>query len=134
MQLTAETAFTYVDPNEWFDFWHTHPDWDGKGNSKPENRLRAIELTYSLLKKAVELTNHRVNDCQCWAVIEEDSAQNSVYIHTPNPNFSNFPFEFEGVEWGATNESMEKIIDSSSYEIGLLVDSNEKTYFIRKKA
>ena len=57
-----------------------------------------------------------------------------MYIHTPNPNFSNFSFEFEGVEWGATNESMEKIIDSSSYEIGLLVDSNEKTYFIRKKA
>ena len=134
MEEKAEVAFSNIDVNEWFDYWHTHPDWDGKGNSKPENRVRANQLTYSLLIKAEEMTKHRENEIQCWALIKNNTMDNSVYIHTENPNGTKFPFDYENVEWDVKNIEIEKIIDMKVYQIGLFEGDHENTYFIRKKA
>jgi len=134
MQKHADEAFSSIDPDDWFDYWHTHPDWDGKGNSKPENRIRANELTYSLLQKAEELTKHRNNNVQCWAIITEDTMDNSVFIHTKNPNGTEFPFTYEDVKWDISNQDIEQTIDSSNYQIGLYSGEHGNTYYIRKKA
>ncbi len=134
MQENANEVFSSIDPDDWFDYWHTHPDCDGKGNSKPENRIRANELTYALLQNAEKITEHRKNTIQCWAIITEDSMNNSVYIHTKNPNGTEFPFTYKDVKWNINNQEIEQIIDSSNHQIGLYVGEHENTYYIRKKA
>ena len=134
MEIKCRMAFENLDPNEWFDLWHTHPDWDGKGNTKPENRIRSDELTYKMLLLAEEITNHRGENIQCFAILTTDSMYNSIYIHSENPNSSEFPFKYDGVLWGYSNLSIDNIVNLSTHEIGLIRTEDEETIFIRRRA
>lgn len=133
MQKHADHTFSNIDPDDWFDYWHTHPDRDGKGNAKPENRVRASELTYTLLQRAEEITRHRQNEIQCWAIITNDTMDNSVYIHTKNPNGTPFPFTYDSIEWDIKNPDIERLIDLSKHQIGLYSGEHENVYYIRIK-
>ncbi|WP_444918326.1 hypothetical protein [Microbulbifer sp. JMSA003] len=133
MEARCREAFKKLDPNEWFDLWHTHPDWDGKGSSRPENRPRCDELTYRMLKLAESITEHRGNDVQCFALVKEDTMENSIYIHSDNPNGSEFPFQYEGVIWGYSKSRLGQVVDPESHEVGLFEGDTERTLFIRKK-
>ena len=135
MEKLLNEALTRIDPNDWFDLWHTHPDWDGKGNSKPENRHRAAELTFLFLTKAEALTKHRKGEVQCFAIVKEDTMNNSIYIHSENPNSSEFPFKYEGVTWDVENDELERIVNLNTHQIGVFKsEENQASYFIRKRA
>ncbi|MBF7073581.1 hypothetical protein ISG33_09265 [Glaciecola sp. MH2013] len=134
MEAKCRDSFERLDTNEWFDLWHTHPDWDGKGNARPENRQRCDELTYDMLMLAESITAHRGNEVQCFALVKEDTMDNSVYIHSENPNDSEFPFQYDGVVWGYSSVRLEKIVDLKYHEVGLFDGQDEKTLFIRKNA
>ena len=75
-----------------FDFWHLHVDFDGEGNKDWKTREKFMEE----LLKAFEYLKTKLADYphpfQLWiGVDEEDSSQDGVYIHTPNPNSDYFP-------------------------------------------
>ncbi|GGK89669.1 hypothetical protein ACD591_08045 [Rufibacter glacialis] len=80
----------------WFDFGHTHYDWEGLGiNSwkkrKPHldtlfrnfdlypNRLKLIEKPFQLF---IQLYDY-------------DSSDDAIFIHTENPNQDNFPYKID---------------------------------------
>lgn len=134
MEKRCREAFGKLDTNEWFDLWHTHPDWDGKGNTRPENRQRCDELTYEMLKLAESITQHRGSEVQCFALVKEDAMDNSIYIHSENPNGSEFPFQYEGVVWGHSATRLGQVVDLTTHEIGIFKGENENTLFIRKNA
>ena len=81
-------------PKSWFDLWHTHVDRDGKGNKHWKTRkvyLDQILGTFDQLKQKLRTYPH---DFQLWIMIDEnDSGQDSVYIHTKNPNTDNCPIK-----------------------------------------
>lgn len=87
-----------LDFNEWFDFWHTHNDWDGKGNESWEKRQEHLTNLFKLFEVLItELKKKKLNhefQIFCY-ILPEDSAQDGVYIHTKNPNHDNFPSYFE---------------------------------------
>ncbi len=86
---------------EWFDLWHTHSDWNGAGNRDPESRRVCLRALFSLWADAELLAEPLSCSWQSWLVIDpEDSGQDAVYLHTPNPNRDNFPYAFDGVAWG----------------------------------
>lgn len=128
MEKKGWDALGNLDPDEWFDLWHTHLDWDGKGNTRPENRNRCIELVYKMLEKAEELTKHRGREVQCFAILHPNTMDNAVYIHSENPNGSVFPFQFESVRWGYRSLEIERIVDMGTYEVGEL----ESTVYVRR--
>ena len=129
----VDVVFSNIDVDDWFDLWHTHIDRSGRGNSRLENRKRVNELTYEFLRKAEELTQHRNNDIQCWAIVCSDTMDNSVYIHTKNPNESEFPFAYEDIEWDSNNKELELIVDKSLFQIGEYTGEHEIFFFIRKR-
>ena len=45
----AKKCIDSLDFSTWFDFWHTHPDWNSKGNKLPELRRAVAQMTYDLL-------------------------------------------------------------------------------------
>lgn len=57
MSARASQNLSCLDPEDWFDYWHCHIDWQGKGDKRPENRQSAIELGYEVLKMACEFTS-----------------------------------------------------------------------------
>jgi hypothetical protein len=75
-----------------FDFWHIHVDFDGDGNKDWETRKKFMDEQL----KAFDYLKTKLLDYphpfQLWiGVDEDDSAQDGVYIHTPNPNNDYFP-------------------------------------------
>jgi hypothetical protein len=75
-----------------FDFWHIHVDFRGDGNKDWTTRKKFMDEQL----KAFEYLKTRLADYprpfQLWVgVDEDDSSQDGVYIHTPNPNSDYFP-------------------------------------------
>lgn len=133
MVRKLDDELSCLDPKDWFDLWHVHPDWYGKGNARPESKLRADELTYEYLKKFESLIFSERNDVQCWGVFAGDKADNAIYIHSENPNGTEYPFTYNHVCWGKTNEAIQHVIDDATHQVGFYEFSPElDLYFVRK--
>lgn len=114
----------------WFDYWHLHPDWKFKAN---RFRLLVAALTYRLLQKVEELIENRKELIQTWAFLHENTGNTAIYLHSPNPNSSPFPYDFEGVDWGISEPEEIYGVIKPTHEIGLMVFNNEYIYVIRKR-
>jgi hypothetical protein len=78
--------------DSYFDFWHLHVDFDGDGNKDWKTRKKFMDeqlKAFEYLKTKLATYPHPF---QLWiGVDEDDSSQDGVYIHTPNPNSDYFP-------------------------------------------
>lgn len=120
-----------LDMTSWFDFWHEHPDFKVRANrAKP----MVATLTYSLLKKTESLASTRAQPIQIWATLCENTGDNAIYVHSPNPNGTPFPYVFDGVEWGAKEPPEAVGLVDEAHELGKGVFENEIVYFIRQRA
>ena len=76
----------------YFDFWHLHVDFDGDGNKNWKTRKKFLDeqlKAFDYLKTKLVDYPHKF---QLWiGVDEEDSSQDGVYLHSPNPNNEYFP-------------------------------------------
>jgi hypothetical protein len=84
----------------WWDLWHYHPDWSGFGNLSWRFRreyLRAIGLVFG---KILDARDRFQTPFQAFISLNGvDAGQDAVYLHTPNPNGTAFPY-VPTVEWG----------------------------------
>lgn len=119
------------DMASWFDFWHEHPDFKVKANRA---KTMVATLTCSLLKKAESLASKRTQPIQIWATLCENTGDNAIYIHSPNPNGTPFPYAFDGVEWGVKQPPEAVGLVDEAHEFGKRVSENEVIYFIRQRA
>ena len=135
MRGYAVNSFSDLDPSEWFDYWHCHIDWQGKGDKQPENREASISLGYEILNIAEEFKKNVSGPIQSWWYIHEQSYEDAVYLHSPNDNGSPFPYEFEGVNWGQNdNELLSKLVDPARFKIGAMVNEYGTTYVVTPNA
>ncbi|GAB6197436.1 hypothetical protein PAGU2595_027660 [Lysobacter xanthus] len=89
-----------LDPASWFDLWHTHLDWYGRGNSCSENRLMVNAAAVRVLQYLERRLAARTEPVQVWADLSQDTANTGIYAHSENPNGSPFPVSFPNVVWG----------------------------------
>lgn len=123
------------DFSSWFDFWHTHPDWKGKGNKNSETKIWITNITYELLKFTEELTESESNRLQVWATICENTGTNAIYVHSKNPNETPFPFDFFNTVWDVKLSPEDGIkIDYTKHQVGMMKYEDEVVYYIRKKS
>lgn len=119
-----------LDMESWFDWWHMHPDWKGKGDRCPDNRKVSVEVVYRLLQEAEKLRNKASKPIQCWALIASSAYDDAVYMHSENPHGTP-PYDFSGVEWDSVgNEMLSEVVDSSTHRIGKLQNESEALFFI----
>ncbi len=131
----AKASIEACEFTSWFDFWHTHPDWKGKGNKDCEAWAWVTNITYELLGYTEQLAFGEGDRLQVWATICEDSGNNAIYLHSDNPNNTPFPYDFAGVEWGLVLKPEGKLnIDYLQHEVGKKKYGDETVYFIRKIA
>lgn len=129
----ARSAIDSVQSSEWFDFWHTHLDWKSKGNRYPESRANVARLTYELLLYAESKLTQRTKPIQVFAQTHQDTGNNAVYIHSENPNGTEFPYKFEDFEWQIEAPSeLAGVVDLSIHEIGFAQYNDAHVYAIRK--
>lgn len=122
-------------PDDWFEFWHTHLDWDGAGNASPEARRPYLKALFDLLQRLQQRLPSFPKPCQIWLFIDEsDSGQDAVYLHSPNPNRDNFPLDFGFVDFSAECPAwIIEFVPADRYRVGRDVREGEVVYFIVPK-
>ncbi len=122
-------------PDDWYDLWHTHFDWYGRGNKKAKARAEHIKALFTAFEKLLNQTKTYQKPYQAFlSFCDTDSSQDAIYFHTPNPNKNNFPYTFEGVEWGVTVPSFLSPFMKDNYEIGQQIFQDKKWYTVRTKS
>lgn len=135
MRDRALRSLSNLDTTGWFDYWHCHIDWQAKGDKEPENRERAIELGYEVLKMAGEIASKVKGPIQYWWFIHESSGEDAVYLHTPNNNGSPFPCDFEGISWGEHGHpKLVQIVDHAKYKVGVIRNEHGVTCVVAPHA
>ncbi|MBC5993964.1 hypothetical protein [Pontibacter cellulosilyticus] len=121
----------------WFDLYHLHVDDLGLGNRSWKARKQHLDTLFELAEcvKGKLLDYHK--NYQFWIEVDEnDSREDAIYIHTPNPNEDNFPItlEFdEGIE--VKNLLLLNYLQEKDYLMGMkkLINAEGRactTYFL----
>ena len=119
----------------WFDYWHTHVDWYGRGNARPENRLDVATSTIRLLRYLEGRAQSRHEPLQAWATLCTNTMDNAIYAHSPNANGTPYPNDFHGVQWDApVPQWVSTAATDSTHEIGTVSYDGDVVYLVRKRA
>ncbi|MEG0194667.1 MAG: hypothetical protein RR831_06210 [Stenotrophomonas sp.] len=92
----ADAILDRVLESEWFDYWHTHLDWKGRGNRHQSDRAEVAAALLRLLQRVVSTGR---NDVQCWVTLAPDTGDSALYLHSHNPQGTPWPHPFEGMRW-----------------------------------
>lgn len=119
----------------WFDVWHTHLDFCGRGENSLKMRREHITAHMSLYEELLEKLETFEKPFQSWVLIEiEDAGADAVYIHTPNPNEDNFPLkEFETKSVESLPNYLTGLVDFNKFEIGLYCSNEGRGYVIQNR-
>lgn len=79
---------------KWCNRYHTHFDLDGKGKDGRVHRIRHLNAHLRALRRArLELQSSEL-PYQLFAYIDLNASENdAVYVHTPNPDGTDFPID-----------------------------------------
>lgn len=82
--------------DSWFDLYHLHVDNKGLGNRSWKARKQHLETLFELADEIQIKLNQFPKEFQFWIQVdEENSYGDAIYIHTENPNNSNFPIKLD---------------------------------------
>jgi hypothetical protein len=126
-------AIDRLDPSSWFDYWHTHVDWKGRGNRRVENRLAVYSRALDLLRYLDGRLSSRNEPIQTWATFCPNTMDTAVWAHSPNPNGSEFPRDFAEVDWVAVVPEEIATLVAEPYQVGAAHYSGEVVYLVRRR-
>jgi hypothetical protein len=135
LQRRAEEFCLDLGPNAWYDHWHTHFDWHGRGNKKGKARSQHTRALFIAFENVLNQTTTYQKQYQTWLLFNaSDSSQDAICFHTPNPNAQNFPYRFEGFRWGVSAPGFLRPYFKETYEIGMTEFEGKDWYAVRLKA
>ncbi len=84
-----------LDRKKWCDLWHVHFDWKSFGNLGPIHRRKHLAAVCQAFRRAqVELALQPTPFQVFLCVYKKDCGSDAVYVHTQNPNGTEFPISF----------------------------------------
>jgi hypothetical protein len=125
-----------MDKKQWCDLHHDHFDWDGKGNAGKVHRLKHLNALFRALRRArIELESYG-RPYQLFAYVDlKNSANDALYVHTPNPNGSEFPNPIESVSvLVQAPPILCARVDSRQYEVRRYSGKSGSIYYVIPKA
>ncbi len=84
-----------------WDLWHYHADWSGFGNLGWRYRreyIRALGVVYGSIAAARE--RFQVPFQAFITLHAADAGSDAVYLHSPSPGGTPFPFRPKDIDWG----------------------------------
>lgn len=121
--LDKATWLDFGNPDTWFDNWHLHFDWRGYGNDSFKRRKPHLDKLFRHFELLVDKTKGLKNDFQLYSILlDYDSYSDALFLHTPNPNNSQFPFKISDLQptTTLTNKQLDGYINN--------LDGYEKLY------
>lgn len=91
------------DINTWPENWHFHFDWRGYGNNSFKRRKPHLDRLFKHFQFLSKETKSLKSKFQLYAVILDfHSSSDALFLHTPNPYSSQFPFKVEDLSKSTT--------------------------------
>ena len=121
--------------SSWYDLWHTHPDFYGWSLRSGRARRAHLEVLFSAFRRVLEEIAELQEPAQVFVTVNtKDTPGNALYVRTPNPNASNFPFEFPAYSWSKTIPPMlEPFVDPALFEVGWTKFEGDCCYVVAPK-
>lgn len=129
LERWAANFFLPVDDN-WYNLWHVHPDWYGRGNASAKARRQHLKALFPAFERGLKQAKDSDLPFQIFvAICVENASRDALFFHTPNPNAENFPHRFEGCQWQVNPPGfLKEFVDSGVHEIGM-VPFDGKTWY-----
>lgn len=121
--LKKATWLDFDNPETWFDNWHLHFDWKGYGNNSFKKRKPHLDKLFRHFDLLVDQTIKLKTDFQLYSILLDfDSYSDALFLHTPNPNNTQFPFKISQLQLTTTltNKKLNDYINN--------LDGYEKLY------
>ncbi|MEZ4223513.1 MAG: hypothetical protein R3B13_21375 [Polyangiaceae bacterium] len=121
MRREAEAFVLNPTSLDWWDTWHYHADWPGWGNLGWRYRLPHLSALAAVFQKVCDASGRFTAPFQTWILIDgEDAGQDATYVHTPNPNGTEFPLVVANAEWGVSSlqSTMQSLLPGLDLDIG----------------
>jgi hypothetical protein len=100
-KLRTESArfLVNLEAKKWCDLWHTHFDWDGEGDAGWVIRRQYLNALLRALSRARrELAKANIPYQLFAAIYPRSSGEDALYVHTANPNSTEFPIQFDDAD------------------------------------
>ena len=126
-----DAALIAPEEGEWWDTWHFHADWRGRGNLSWRYRRRYLEALIVVLRRIAAVRDDFRTPFQSWLYLSgRDAGEDAVYLHTPspNPNGTPFPVRLIGtVQWGVRvpEAQLERLLPELPLRVGLVENHDE---------
>ncbi len=108
------SCLDFKTPDTWFDNWHIHFDWHGYGNNSFKRRKPHLDKLFRHFDFLVDSIKKLKTDFQLYTILLDfDSYSDALFLHTPNPNNSQFPFTIDNLKPDSTliNKELIEYID-----------------------
>ncbi len=115
-------------PDAWFDRGHWHFDWWGLGNNSFKRRRPHLDKLFRHFEILIENAKWIKTEFQLFALIlDNNSESDAVYLHSPNPNNSDFPIVWDDLSEECTlkNNDLIAYLDQ--------LTQYDKLYGVRRK-
>lgn len=114
------TWLNFNNSETWFDNWHLHFDWNGYGNNSFKRRKPHLDKLFRHFGMLVDSTKRLKKDFQLYSILlDYNSYSDALFLRTPNPNNSQFPFKISDLQSTTTltnKELNDYINDLEDYE------------------
>jgi hypothetical protein len=120
---------------KWCDMSHQHFDWYGLGN---DGWIHSKRHLTALLVALVQATNELAKSnqqYQLFAVVHIcDRGGDAIYVHTENPNGTNFPVTFPGKRIDVVPCLLAGRVDLCKYNVYEYGEGDDRSYTIELKS
>lgn len=97
------TWLNLKDITTWSKNWHLHFDRRGCGNNSFKRRKPHLDRLFKHFQFLAQETKPLKSEFQLYSVILDfHSSNDALFLHTPNPNNSQFPFKVENLSRSTT--------------------------------
>ena len=117
----------------WYDLWHVHPDFYGWSLRDGRAHRAHLKVLFTAFRRVLQDLAPSDELGQVFVSVNtRDSPGDALYVHTPNPNAKNYPFEFPGYSWdlSVVPPLLAEFVELAEFEIGHKVFEGEKRYVI----
>jgi hypothetical protein len=132
----AATFSVDLAPGRWYDLWHAHFDWRGHSRAGVRARRAHLDALFTAFRRALVQVADAKIAVQVFVSIAPDreSEQDALYVHTPNPNGTTFPYSFEDVQWGvAPPPILRAYVRDEPWDVGAALGEQAGWWVVRPR-
>jgi hypothetical protein len=133
LQAWPESVHVKLGGSGWYALWHQHPDFYGWSMRDGRARRAHLKVLFAAFRGVLREVEASPEPGQVFVTVNTgDSRGDALYVHTPNPNAKNYPFDFPGYTWdvGEVPSMLAEFVSLSEFEIGQTTFEGEKRYVV----